>query len=1138
VDEIISLSGHSFKGLRGELTIPRGSTRATPVRQSRLKPEGLVVEYNRLLFRPKQVKTFPPMFKHLRLCIILLALNAAFQCAYAQGPSKPDARPDYSNEAYVVEQTSSRIVFENDGTGTRESSARIRIQSDAGVQRYGLLTFSYESSIESLDIDYVRVQKKDGSVVPTPAENTQDMAAEITRQAPFYSDLREKHVAVKGLSVGDTLEFQAHWRVTKPLAPGQFWYAYNFSHDGIILEEQLQINMPRDRPVKWKSPNVKPAVTEEGARQVYTWSSSQLDHKSSEQEKAEQETQLYQAARGQLPPADVQISSFQSWEDVGRWYGNLQQERVKATPEIQAKATELTKGASDDNAKLRAIYKYVSTEFRYIGIAFGIGRYQPHTAAEVLSNQYGDCKDKHTLLASLLDAASIKAYPALISSSHDVDVDVPSPAQFDHVISVVPQGSNFLWLDTTTEVAPFAYLVRPLRDKRALAIPEDKPPTLMTTPADPPSKAWQTFKIEAKLDDTGTLTGKVERTVQGDDSEVLIRTAFRRVPMPQWKDLIQQISYGSGFAGDVSEVTASSPENTDEPFHFTYNYKRKDYPDWTERRINSPLPPMIGVTPESKPSHPIFLGETGEFQYESRVELPKGYWPALPDKVDLKEDYAEYHASYSRKDGVVTTERRFVIKLRDVPASEYDAFKKFAKAVADDHEVYAAVNSGSPPENSLQSAMWKLPDSDDPDAMSAYKDAEEASRNNNILGAIDSFKQAVDADPHFTRAWMRLGQLYAITGQRELGLEALRAAHDGDPGQPVTYKALVSSLLSLDKYEDAISVLQEVVKANPEDADAFSSLGGALFELKRYSEAAVAVEAAVKLHPERAGFHSQLGSEYLHAGDDDKALAAFKKALELNPSPFMFNDIGYQLADANKKLPQALEYAGKAVQQEEEDSQKVKLSDLRQEDLDGTANLGADWDTLGWVYFRMGKLDQAEKYVNAAWVLSQDWETADHLGQIYEKQHKKDAAVHMYSLALHSVGLPNNRRPATDLILKTRERLEQLSPGASANTRSMYDTSDELSEMRTFSVSGVGPGAAKGEFFLILGPGSKVEDVKFVSGSERLKGADKAVRAIPFNFQFPDGAPTRLVRRGELACDKSGSCRFVLLDPADVPSLK
>jgi len=88
------------------------------------------------------------------------------------------------------------------------------------------------------------VHKADGSTVLTPADNVQDLDAEITRSAPFYSDQREKHVAVKGLSKGDVLEYQARWRTTKPLIPGQFWFQYNFLHDGIVLAERLEIKVP------------------------------------------------------------------------------------------------------------------------------------------------------------------------------------------------------------------------------------------------------------------------------------------------------------------------------------------------------------------------------------------------------------------------------------------------------------------------------------------------------------------------------------------------------------------------------------------------------------------------------------------------------------------------------------------------------------------------------------------------------------------------------------------------------------------------------------------------------------------------------------------------------------------------------
>jgi hypothetical protein len=343
------------------------------------------------------------------LLFFSLAALLIAQSPPAKNPST--SKTDYSQEGFVIEQFSRKEKFENDGTSSQEQTARVRIQSEVGVQRYGLLTFSYPSAIGTFEIGYVRVRKPDGSLVETPPENVQDMAAEITRQAPFYSDLHEKHVAVKGLSVGDVLEFRTVQHTTKPLAPGQFWTSCTFSHDLIVLDEQLEISVPRERLVKIKSATVQPIISEASGYRVYTWHNASLEHKDETNEKRERTERLWQLARGRLPQPDVLISSFARWEDVGRWYGGLQDERVRPTPEVMAKAVELTKNMQSDDAKVRALYGYVSTQFHYIGVSFGIGRYQPHTAAEVLANQYGDCKDKHTLLASLLTAVGIPAYP-------------------------------------------------------------------------------------------------------------------------------------------------------------------------------------------------------------------------------------------------------------------------------------------------------------------------------------------------------------------------------------------------------------------------------------------------------------------------------------------------------------------------------------------------------------------------------------------------------------------------------------------------------------------------------------------------------------------------------------------------------
>ncbi len=1085
------------------------------------------------------------MTRHLRLLVVGLASYFGLNAISAQTAVKPrDAKLDYSAEAFVVEQDSTRIVFENDGTSNRESTARVRIQSDAGVQRFGVLTFSYQNSTETFDIDYVRVRKPDDTVVLTPPENAQDMAAEITRQAPFYSDLWEKHVAVKGLGVGDVLEYRAHWRTTKPLVPGQFWFSCNFSREGINLQEQVQVSVPRDRPVKWKSPESKPAITEEGGRRVFTWTNSNLEHKSKEQERKDQEQNTYQAARGKYPPPEIQLSSFQSWEEVGKWYGSLQQERTKPTAEIRAKAAELTKGLADDGAKIQAIYSYVSEQFRYISIAFGIGRYQPHSAADVLSNQYGDCKDKHTLFASLLETVGIKSFPALINSAHEIDPDVPSPSQFDHVISVVSQDNRFAWADTTPEVAAYGYLIGPLRDKEALVISTDKPTTFVRTPADPPSRATQTFRIQAKLDDNGTLKGKVERSMHGDDNELLLRVAFRSLPMPQWKDLIQRISYASGFEGEVSDATAGSPEKVDEPFGFAYNYTRKEYPDWANRRISPPLPPILLPSlgdDDSKPSNPIWLGPPTEVRFESHVELPKGYTPELSGNIDLIEDFAEYHASSGFKDGVLSTERRFVLKQREVRVTEYEAYKKFSKAVNDDHELYIALSSGTPVGTSYQEAIWSLPYSSNPEAARAYDDARNDFQKHDVQGEIASLNRAVQIDPKFIRAWLWLGEIYKFQQQTDQAVEAYRKAMTIDPRLPVSYKALGLTLLGSKRFEAAVPVWQELIKVAPSDSSAPTGLATAFLGLKRYEEAASALESAVKLNPQQVDLYGQIGSAYLKAGNTERALSAYQKFLEADPQAVKYNDIGYELADAGKKMDVALEYAQKAVRMEEDASGKVNLSDLRVEDLRHARNLAAYWDTLGWVYFRMGNFGQAEKYLHSALTMAQWGIVADHLGQIYEEQHKKQAAARMYRLAAYLYSAEGAER--TEEIKKTEKRLQQLSPGSSrSDPNSLNQASKDLYELQNIKLPQAAKNSGRAEFFVVLSPdpqtsAAKVEDVRFISGVGELKSQDKQLKSTNFRFTFPDNGPARLLRKGVLGCYQYSGCIFTLVQPDEVKSV-
>ena len=136
--------------------------------------------------------------------------------------------------------------------------------------------------------------------------------------------------------------------------------------------------------------------------------------------------------------------------------------------------------------KVRALYEWVSRNIRYVSLSFGVGRYQPHAAAEVLENRYGDCKDKATLLEALLEAEGFHGVPVLINSKADIDPEVPTPLQFDHAFTFVSLDGHDYWLDPTIGVGPFGYLLPQLRGERALVAAGDGKYGLRKTPQDFP----------------------------------------------------------------------------------------------------------------------------------------------------------------------------------------------------------------------------------------------------------------------------------------------------------------------------------------------------------------------------------------------------------------------------------------------------------------------------------------------------------------------------------------------------------------------------------------------------------------------------------------------------------------------------
>ena len=123
---------------------------------------------------------------------------------------------DLSKEAYIMDFLSTKVRFENDGRGSRDLEFRAALLSESAVREFGALIYPYAASFESVEIQYVLVRKPDGNVVETPPSEAQELDSAVSREAPMYTDEREKHLAVKGLAVGDTLEVAVHWAVREP----------------------------------------------------------------------------------------------------------------------------------------------------------------------------------------------------------------------------------------------------------------------------------------------------------------------------------------------------------------------------------------------------------------------------------------------------------------------------------------------------------------------------------------------------------------------------------------------------------------------------------------------------------------------------------------------------------------------------------------------------------------------------------------------------------------------------------------------------------------------------------------------------------------------------------------------------------
>ena len=408
-----------------------------------------------------------------------------------------------------------------------------------------------------------------------------------------------------------------------------------------------------------------------------------------------------------FPPGGPALNGFATWNDMGKWYANLVTGRMEASPAIKQQVAALTASKSTPLQKMQAIAEFVQRDIRYVAIELGIGGWQPHPAPDVFSHRYGDCKDKATLLRSMLQEIGVDSYHVAIYTERGaVTPQTPAHHGFNHVITAIklPEGltdqsliatiqhpklGKILFFDPTDYLTPFGQIRGALQANYGLLVTPDGG-ELIELPQQPSSMNGVQRTAILTLDATGTLKGEVKevRLGQRASSE---RWRLRTVTTDTDRiKPIEELLANSLGSFHITHASVINLQQTDQPFGFNYSFES---PNYAKNAGNLLLvrPRVIGnkgagflETKEPRKFPVEFEGparDTDTFE----ITIPAGYAvDDIPLSVDADYSFASYHAKTVVNGNVVDYSRTFEVRELSVPVDKAEDLRKFYRTIASD----------------------------------------------------------------------------------------------------------------------------------------------------------------------------------------------------------------------------------------------------------------------------------------------------------------------------------------------------------------------------------------------------------------------------------------------------------------------
>lgn len=372
-----------------------------------------------------------------------------------------------------------------------------------------------------------------------------------------------------------------------------------------------------------------------------------------------------------------------SWDTFGKWYYHQLMTPVsEVTPEIKAEvaALNLTGSTSD---KVKKLYQYMQDKTRYVFIAMGIGGWQPMHASEVSKKGYGDCKALTNYMRTLLTAAGIPSYYAIIYSDDSVisfDKDFPKFSG-NHAILMIPTETDPIWLENTSQKVAFNHLFYTSHNRNVLAVKENGI-EIINTPVYKPEQSKEKMLAKINLQEDGGIASEANFEFSGGQYDSNLRLFSLK------NDEVHEAMKNRYYNLKIDKIDVQNLKNDRDQGRIIYDLKVKAN-GFSKKLGNDMFFPVmpyyqaVTFSAEEERKHPFENSFPFQDDYEIEYSIPEGYkFAEIPQSNKITTEFGTYSISFNLKDNKLLVHRILTINKGLYPKEKFKEYMAFRKKTA------------------------------------------------------------------------------------------------------------------------------------------------------------------------------------------------------------------------------------------------------------------------------------------------------------------------------------------------------------------------------------------------------------------------------------------------------------------------